>query len=310
MLKTLQVAVFLCLALIGLAATASAENSVVLESRTFQTGQLQCTIGVFLSNSVGLQGIVLPLEFKSLSGGAYIASALSIDRQPGSRLYCSIFGPFPHTPCQADVCCYMEGIVSNRYFPLPSGPPCSSPGSSSYTTAAAQVDYVSPDAILSNIYSIPDEHFSTWDDFDPGSDPTSTDSASLVMTFAVNDSVGTFVIDSVCVRPAAHIGFVDNNTNLIPVAFTPSVVTLACRCDCHGRPADCDGQIDILDVVSAVQVAFASAPEIPDLNPLCPSVTSDVDCDGATTVVDVIHVIDVAFRGADPAISFCDPCAP
>jgi hypothetical protein len=82
-----------------------------------------------------------------------------------------------------------------------------------------------------------------------------------------------------------------------------------CTCACHADP-ECDGAVDALDVVHAVNVAFRAGLPIPDPNALCWFVTTDVTCDGFTDVLDVVHLVNVAFRGADPATEFCDPCAP
>jgi hypothetical protein len=81
-----------------------------------------------------------------------------------------------------------------------------------------------------------------------------------------------------------------------------------CACDCHADPADCEGVVNVLDVVSTVNVAFRGAAAIPDPNPQCPRETTDVDCSGATDVLDVVRIVNVSFRSADPAAEFCDPC--
>ena len=80
-----------------------------------------------------------------------------------------------------------------------------------------------------------------------------------------------------------------------------------CFCACAGDPA-CDNQIDVLDVVSAVDVAFRSGP--PEYDPFsqCPVERTDVDCSGFTNVLDVVHFVNVAFRSGDPATEFCRPC--
>jgi hypothetical protein len=87
------------------------------------------------------------------------------------------------------------------------------------------------------------------------------------------------------------------------------VVTVAngCQCPCHGDP-DCNGIISVIDVVSAVNVAFRAQSAIidPDCFP-APGGRTDNDCSGATNVVDVVRFIDKAFRNQNP--TFCDPCA-
>lgn len=81
-----------------------------------------------------------------------------------------------------------------------------------------------------------------------------------------------------------------------------------CGCLCHADPK-CDDVPNILDIVSAVAVGFRNEPNIPDVNTLCPVMTTDVDCDGDTDVFDIVKLVNVAFRNEDPAANFCDPCA-
>jgi len=81
-----------------------------------------------------------------------------------------------------------------------------------------------------------------------------------------------------------------------------------CLCPCYADP-QCDSvRSDLLDVTSTVEVAFRAAAAVFD--PRCPRERTDVDCSGVTSVVDVIKVVNVAFRGANPATTYCNPCAP
>ncbi|MEW5702459.1 MAG: hypothetical protein AB1792_09540 [Candidatus Zixiibacteriota bacterium] len=91
-----------------------------------------------------------------------------------------------------------------------------------------------------------------------------------------------------------------------------------CGCSCMADPR-CDGACDIVDVVLSIDVAIRGEAGIPDPDALChvctqgpcfPIETTDVDCDGVTTAADITRMIDCAFGGADPAIVFCNPCAP
>ena len=83
---------------------------------------------------------------------------------------------------------------------------------------------------------------------------------------------------------------------------------------------DCDGDNDAVDAlkglrhVAALSVSqndpcpeMGSTVEVADASP---HIWGDLDCDGDTDVFDVVHVVAVAFRNADPAIEFCEPCAP
>ena len=80
-----------------------------------------------------------------------------------------------------------------------------------------------------------------------------------------------------------------------------------CGCACLGDPV-CDSVTNVLDVVTAVDVAFRSAPSASDPFLTCPVSRTDVDCDSVTNVIDVVHFINVAFRNGDPAAEFCNPC--
>lgn len=104
-------------------------------------------------------------------------------------------------------------------------------------------------------------------------------------------------------RRAAVVDFFE-----LQAAIPPETLPPTCACDCHGNPV-CDAVIcDVLDVVSAVNVAFRNASAIPDPNADCPYETTDVDCSTFTDVIDVIKIVNVAFRNANPATEFCDPC--
>lgn len=93
----------------------------------------------------------------------------------------------------------------------------------------------------------------------------------------------------------------------------PHAVTVAysaCDCSCHADPV-CDGNIDVLDVVETVNVAFRGLATTFDAScPHNPGGRSDVNCSAATDVIDVVLMVGVAFRGESAATSFCDPCAP
>ncbi|HUU45236.1 MAG TPA: hypothetical protein VM118_05835 [Acidobacteriota bacterium] len=82
-----------------------------------------------------------------------------------------------------------------------------------------------------------------------------------------------------------------------------------CACECHGDPV-CDGVLSVLDVVATVNAAFRDGNVVADPNDTCPHNSTDIDCSGYTNVLDVVRVVNAAFRNADPAASFCRPCAP
>jgi len=71
-----------------------------------------------------------------------------------------------------------------------------------------------------------------------------------------------------------------------------------------------DGVVNILDVVSVVEVVFRGESPDPDPGPLCPRERTDVDCSGSTDMLDVVRIVEAALRGGDPLNESCDPCAP
>lgn len=111
------------------------------------------------------------------------------------------------------------------------------------------------------------------------------------------------------IRPATWNAMTDwHGATFIRPVLVDAVTSIECACECRADPALCDGSLDVIDVVTVIQVAFGGAASIPDPNPLCPVVRTDVNCDGVTGIVDVIRFVEVAFRGGDPTQVFCNPC--
>jgi hypothetical protein len=79
-----------------------------------------------------------------------------------------------------------------------------------------------------------------------------------------------------------------------------------CRCVHHGDPVP-DGELELLDVVQAINVAFRNFDPMFDSD--CPYERSDVDCDHETGLLDVVKMINVAFRNFEQETQFCDGCA-
>lgn len=79
----------------------------------------------------------------------------------------------------------------------------------------------------------------------------------------------------------------------------------ACSCPCTADPV-CDGSIDILDVITSIEVAYRGGLSLKSGG--CPEADTDVDCNGLTDAVDVVRMIDVVFRGASAETMLCDPC--
>jgi hypothetical protein len=142
---------------------------------------------------------------------------------------------------------------------------------------------------------------------------------SFSFKFDVGLSAGTFEIDTCCVGPANHILFAVSGVEGVIPDFNKGVITISLcplnyggagepdclPCACHADP-QCDGVCNVLDVVTAVGIAFGGREVIGD--PACPIVsTTDTDCDNDTDVFDVVRFVNVAFRNQPVENNFCDP---
>lgn len=212
---------FLLVAILVIAVVhpAWAENSIVVESRNFELGQTTCTLGIWLTNDVPIAGLVLPVEARSLTGGAFHISGGTTGpiSQPLRRLDASPLGLNSPTGVPAS-------ITRRRYSTPTSG--CGGPVSHSWTTAVASVDGISPDGFLYSCVSQGDPGAGDDIDLDPGADNPSRDSASWVYVFNANNFAGCFEIDTSCITPSGHIGFVDASSVFYLPAFTKGVVCL------------------------------------------------------------------------------------
>jgi hypothetical protein len=261
---------------------------VLVESKTVYAGETGVTVGVYLENTVPLELLALPLEIRTVTGGAYMADSTLLSavsgRMVGQPLFSGQSAVYSYTPAAEQVC---SGPISHSW-PSP--------------FAVGKSNDGSPDAARWSAYT-----HSPY--FRAGIDPPG--SPSFVFTFDVNDNIGTFEIDTCCFGLAGHLGFSESiyDNPYVP-EFIKGVITIVpCPCDCFGDP-QCNGATDVLDVVKAVNVAFRSHPDIVDPNGGCPTVTTDVNCDSVTNVLDVVKLVNVAFRSGDPADEFCHPCAP
>jgi hypothetical protein len=292
------------------AAPALGANSIVVESRSFGPSQPICSVGVFLSNDVPITGIVLPLELRTVSGDAYFAPLASnstfFNAQTSGRLYLSpVGGPSPSGE-------WPPAATTRRVFETPGGCTCGGPVSHSWRDAAeSPLQGISPDAVIYAATSAGDPGLGDPVTLLPGPDPQRRDSASWIFLFSANSNYGTFEIDTACDCPSGHLSGTDLDTNLVPFAFTKGIIAIddGCHCFCHGNPAVCaGGEIDLLDVMYVINVAFRAAGAITDPSATCLREDTDVDCDGATDVIDIVKVVGVAFRNANAAETFCDPC--
>jgi hypothetical protein len=205
--------VFLCGSL------AMAADALVVESKTVLPNATGVTLGVYISNDLPAVGFVMPLEFREQTAGSYITTAFTNVVVAGNRLGLS---PLSETYVVA-------ANVTKKKYNTPMAQSCSGPISSSWTTAAAQVGFTTPDAILHATVSQGDPTIGDDIDMDPGSDPPG--SPSYLFTFNVTGVQGTFIVDTMCATPANHLTYayidpVSGATLTAAMAFTPGIVTI------------------------------------------------------------------------------------
>lgn len=212
-------------ALVLIAARAQAANRVIVESRHFQPSQAACSVGVFLSNDVPVQGLTIPLEFRRLDS-AYIVGG---ETQPpflwsmpaANRLGRSPLGVSHDTSGGV-----MSSMVTMLRYAEPVSQPCGGPVSGSYATAGRYPDGISPDAVFAATISVADPRSGANIYLLPGADSLHTESASLLLRFNVQAAEGCFVIDTCCVRPANHLLYIDNETRPIIPDFKPGYISI------------------------------------------------------------------------------------
>jgi PKD repeat protein len=112
------------------------------------------------------------------------------------------------------------------------------------------------------------------------------------------------------IKSRAHIRFDYEEWFVAPPSGSRDVTVMPCPCgcDCLGDPSNCDGVVNITDVIEAINVSFRGAFSLFDPNGGCNFERTDVNCSSSTDVLDVVKFINVSFRGADQATEFCHPC--
>ena len=198
------------------AATGWAANHFTVESKSVALNAAGVQVGVFVENDVAATAIVVPLELRSASPGTYVTTAFTFATTPAGRVNNSPLGSAGPT--------WPAANVTARRYAVTATPACSGPVSNTYNTPVAQIDFVSPDGILHAAVSTGDPNAGEDIAMLPGTDPVGT--PSFIFTFNVNGVDGLIEIDSCCVRPANHLSFVDELTQLVPATITKGVITV------------------------------------------------------------------------------------
>ncbi len=193
-----------------------AVNHVTVESKSVAINATSVQVGVFVENDLPIIAIVVPLELRSASPGTYVTTAFIFAATAAGRVNNSPLGAAGPT--------WPAANVTSRRYAVTSAPACSGPVSNTYNSPAIQIDFVSPDAILHAAVSTGDPNIGEDITLLPGSDPVGT--PSFMFTFNVNGVDGLFEIDSCCARPANHLSYVDELTQLVPPTFTKGVITV------------------------------------------------------------------------------------
>lgn len=285
-------------------ASSSMVNSVVIESQTHMIGTPGTTVGISISNTSPIVGLVIPLEIRPVTPGTAIAQTIFYQMNPTGRVANS---PLGVADTSVDSL-WPEAFRTVRQSCVVCSVACSGPTSSSYCASDTSCSFpTTPYGLFFGTVSRGDPELGEEISLPAGADPGTAADASLQIVLTQMGSLpGFFEIDTACWVPANHIAYSLPNTQLVFPSFTKGVIELRCDCSCHADPI-CDGIMNIQDVVQSVDVVFRN--EDPGTQPFCPRNPVDADCDGFLNIVDVVSYIDVAFRNADPSTVFCDPCA-
>lgn len=279
--------ILMVIALVGLAmtsaSTVSAENSVVIESKSVPANATDVVVHVKLANDDTLSIIEIPLEIRAITPGSFVTSVeVSFQERMASALQdyriTGYYSAFNGT-------CIGSGQPAYRVRD------CSVTDTTVTVTAA-------PSGLIITCLRTSLAH-----DLASGVDSI----GSIALRFSVTGTPGTFEIDTTCIGPEHHLFFFHSYVatgNLIIPSFTKGIITIT-DCDCsHHGDIDGDGFITSLDLGLLIDHVYGGQPAPPS-DPSCPHVDrGDVDCNGYDDSLDVGRIIDILYAGA----SACEPC--
>lgn len=249
----------------------SMTNSVVVESKAVGLNSTDVTIDVSYTNSALTEAITLPLEFRTVSGGAFISDFDTVVIDPSLNA--------------------VTAFMVQNAKDVPAAQTCSGPVSSTWSGAPPFAP------VTSSPYSYLFSGVATF-----GAVAVHTTSQlGWTLIIDVNGSPGDFEIDTCCWAPGNHLIFSVSGTPVVP-SFTKGIVTLLPSASGGTRRGDvnCDGYVDV-DDVNAYNDYFNNG------TPLTCVAASDVNGDAIPlTPSDLVYLIRIV-NGSAPISPDCIP---
>lgn len=266
-------------------------GSVTIESKTVPANAQNAQVGIYFQNDASLGGMILPLEIRSVTPGSFISGDIEFKKQGRLLQSWGTIGVWP----------------LEYYYPatLPSIA-CSGPLSGTYDSNEVlqpPMTFVSPSGFLWGTLACDANCLPPGDDGLPG-----IGNPSLILSFGVTGVPGTFEIDTCCVAPGNHLSMIDcDGDSVFSPSFTKGVVTIApCDCPALNDPNHNGIPFEIGDWVRMTYLAFGG--ESSETTPTCPCSDGDVDCNGLIDVVDLVRMVHV-ISGQDDGSGVCVPTA-
>lgn len=278
------------LAIVLMLATLSyGANSLVIQSKEFAANATNQTVGILVTNDVEVGIMVIPLEIRTLIGGAFPATTMTIDL---SNRFADWSDPEASSNSQETIRYYKVKGVPSNYNPSE----CGQDSAGLNWQVSGTYNFISPHAMLGS-----------WIGSDVPTIASGNDGAtpSVVITMGIGPGHGKFVIDSTCIKPGNTLLLTDASFNTLSLSFTSGEISVGCPC--HTDP-NCDDTRDILDVLTIFSAAFLGRDKIDDPNVNCLYNRTDVNCDGVTNSTDVKQMHDVVFNGKSPSDVFNYNC--
>jgi hypothetical protein len=193
--------------LIGLfSPSAWSANTVAVDSKTVCTGAQGVTIAVKLTNDRELRHVTVPLEVRSLSGGAFITSLKMSwsDRMPAGRKTPLGENSFANQYHERDCVCAKDKVPGY--------------GKIAFSDTLSHAVESAPIGVLFSRFRMMGANLP------PGADS----GGSIRLTVDIGDKAGGIEVDTACVCPSHTLMFVDVSQTPKPIfpTFTKGVITV------------------------------------------------------------------------------------